>query len=278
MYLWGVKTVITIRNIADKISNSMTGIEGLWPHNISPNRLAVLERKLVLWLRSQKLNSELTSPSLQYKSPEEMQALMLSATAAGCDFSEFRMMIKGVVEAKTEDLLELANIVGLNPVEDFAGAKLLGVNLRGVDLSGANLHGAYLRGADLSDADLSEANLGKVNLGGADLSGALLSNADLTEANLHRVSLALANLSGANLSGANLSDANLSNANLSDANLSGADLSDADLRQAGLALTNLKGANLKNTNVENARLCHAPGLSEEIKQDLISRGAVFEDV
>ncbi|MDJ0553857.1 MAG: pentapeptide repeat-containing protein [Microcoleaceae cyanobacterium MO_207.B10] len=255
----------------------MTGIEGLWPHNISPNRLAVLERKLILWLRSQKFNSDLTPQLGQYKSPEELQALILSAVGAGCDFSEFRMIIKSVVEANTEDLLELAKIAGLDPTQDFAGAKLLGVNLCGVDLSGANLRGAYLRGADLSDADLSEANLGQVNLGGADLSGALLSNADLTEADLHCVSLALANLSGANLSDANLSNANLSNANLSDANLSDANLSNADLRQAGLALTNLKGANFLNTKVENARLWHDAGLSEETKEDLISRGAVFED-
>ncbi|WP_293089105.1 pentapeptide repeat-containing protein [Okeania sp. SIO3B5] len=272
-----MKTAITIKNIAEKIVDSMTAIEGLWPHNISPNRLAVLERKLVLWLRSQKFNSNLTSESLQYKSSEELQTLILSATTAGCDFSGFRIIIKSVVEADTENLLELANIAGINPALDFAGAKLLGVNLCGVDLSGANLYGAYLRGADLSDADLSEANLGKVNLGGADLSGALLSNADLSEANLHRVSLALSNLSGANLSGANLSEANLSNANLSDANLSNTNLTNADLSQAGLALTNLKGANFQNTKVENARLWHDSGLSDEMKQDLISRGAFFED-
>ncbi|WP_246844232.1 pentapeptide repeat-containing protein [Hydrocoleum sp. CS-953] len=272
-----MKTGITVKNIADENFDSMTGIEGLWPHNISPNRLAVLEIKLVLWLRSQNFSSELAAQSLQYKSPEELQGLMLSATAAGCDFSEFRIISKNVIEANTENLLELANIADLNPVQDFAGAKLLGVNLCGVDLSGANLYGAYLRGADLSDADLSEANLSKVNLGGADLSGALLSNANLTDANLHLVSLALANLSGANLSNANLSNANLSNANLSDANLSNANLSDADLSNAGLALTNLKGANFHNTKVDNARLWHDAGLSEEMKGDLISRGAVFED-
>ena len=255
----------------------MIGIEGLWPHNISPNQLAVLERKLVLWLRSQNFNSELTSHSLQNKSSEELQSLMLSATATGCDFSEFRIISKNVVEANTEDLLDLANIAGLNPAKDFVSAKLLGVNLCGVDLSGVNLYAAYLRGADLSDADLSEANLSKVNLSGADLSGALLSNANLTDANLYRVSLALANLSGANLSGANLSNANLSNANLSNADLSNANLSNADLTQAGLALTNLKGANFQNTKVEKARLWHDAGLSEEMKQNLITRGVVFDN-
>ena len=245
----------------------MIGIEGLWPQNISPNQLAVLERKLVLWLRAQNFNSELTSNSLQHKFSEELQSLMLSATTAGCDFSEFRIISKNVVEANTEDLLDLANIAGLNPTQDFAGAKLLGVSLRGFDLSGVNLYAAYLRGADLSDADLSEANLSKVNLDGADLSGALLSNANLIDANLHRVSLALANLSGANLSNANLSNANLSNANLSN----------ADLTQAGLALTNLQGANFENTKVERARLWHDASLSGEMKQNLISRGVLFED-
>ncbi|NES93409.1 MAG: hypothetical protein F6K13_31675, partial [Okeania sp. SIO2B9] len=44
-----------------------------------------------------------------------------------------------------------------------------------------------------------------------------------------------------------------------------------------LAVTNLKGANFQNTKVENARLWHDSGLSDEMKQDLISRGAFFED-
>lgn len=255
----------------------MTLMEGLWPHNLSPNRLAVLERKLLLWLQGQNLNLDLSSQSMPVDSPEELQSLIQSAAAAGCDFSEFRKIVKNIVQAELDDFLALAKIVDLNPLKDFAGARMLGLNLTGIDLSSANLEGAYLRGSDLSDADLSEANLQNVNLKGADLSGALLSNANLKGADLQKVSLALANLSGANLSNANLKEANLSNANLSDTNLSNANLSNADLHHAGLALSNLAGADLKGANVAEARMWHDAGLSEEMKQELIKHGAVFEE-
>jgi uncharacterized protein YjbI with pentapeptide repeats len=260
-------------------------IEGLWPHNVSPNRLAVLERKLAVWLRSrsvstgesQPLSEALKTAMEPYKTGEELQHLMQQAATEGCNFSSFQLIVNKIVEAKTDNFLTLAGIVELNPLTDFVGARLLGVNFSGLDLSGANLQNAYLRGAELSDVDLSNSNLEAVNFSGADLSGALLSDANLSKANLHRVSLALANLSGANLTQVNLTEANLSNCNLSDADLSGAILKNADLNQAGLALTNLSGADLTGANVQQARLWHDAGLSESTKQDLIHRGAIFED-
>ena len=255
----------------------MIGIEGLWPHNISPNRLAVLERKLAVWLRSQDLSESLLSTTQPYKSGEELQHLVQQAATLGCDFAQFQTIVNAIIEAKTENFLVLAEMAGLNPLADFVGARMLGVNLSNLDLSGANLQNAYLRGADSSDVDLSNANLVAVNLGGADLSGALLSDANLSHADLHRVSLALANLSGANLTQVNLTEANLSNCNLSQANLSGAILKNSDLQQAGLALTNLSEADFTGANVQQARLWHDAGLSEETKQDLIQRGASFED-
>ncbi|MCL1465408.1 pentapeptide repeat-containing protein [Argonema galeatum] len=114
-----------------------------------------------------------------------------------------------------------------------------------------------LRGVDLSDAGLRNASL--IN---ANLSRANLSSADLINANLSRTNLSLTNLSGANLSGANLSDANFI-----DANLSRADLIDADL----------SGAYLSGANVKNARFRNNQGISEDMKQGLIKRGAIFED-
>lgn len=254
----------------------MTGFEALWPQNISPNRLAILERKLLLWLRSQDLKIETPSVGGPYQSAEELQALTQKAAAEGCNFSELQGTVRAVVDANTDNFLELAELAGLNPASDFAGARLLGTHLSNSDFSGADLRKAYLRGVDLSDADLSGADLREANLSGADLSGALLSDANLGGANLHRASLALANLSGADLSRVNLSEANLSNCNLSDANLSGASLKNADLHQAGLALTNLAGADLTGAVVKQARLWHDAGLSEEVKQDLIRRGAIFE--
>ncbi|NER19203.1 MAG: pentapeptide repeat-containing protein [Symploca sp. SIO1C2] len=82
--------------------------------------------------------------------------------------------IQQIVEAKTEQLTELAEIADINPEEDLAGA-----NLRGVNLKGVNLNHACLRGTNLRDADLSEANLRGADLRGADLRGADLRGADL---------------------------------------------------------------------------------------------------
>jgi len=253
----------------------MTGIEGLWPHNLSPNRLIVLERKLVLWLQA---HNYPTNPGKDAHDWDDVQNLLQTAAAHNCDFTELREIIKRVVSSSKEDLISLAQLAELDITQDFAGAKMLGVDLSNCDLTQVNLQGAYLRGAELSDTDLSEANLQAANLQGADLSGALLSNANLQDADLHRASLALANLSGANLSDANLSNANLSNANLSNANLSNANFTDADLSHAGLVLSNLANINWTNTKVEMARLWHDAGLSEENKQVLIRGGAIFEEI
>jgi len=255
----------------------MTGVEGLWPHNLSPNRLAVLERKLVLWLQKQPLPADIHEMALHYDSHEDLQLLTQKAAAQGCHFSDLQTTVQAIISAKTDNFLELAEIAGLNSLEDFAQAKLLGANFSGLDLSGAKLTNAYLRGADLSDINLTNADLRNVNLGGADLSGALLSDTDLSGADLHRVSLALANLSGANLTHANLEEANLSNCNLSDANLTGACLKNADLHQAGLALTNLVDVDFTGANVKEARLWHDSGISDEVKADLIKRGAIFDE-
>ncbi|MBE9143796.1 pentapeptide repeat-containing protein [Planktothrix mougeotii] len=255
----------------------MTGVEGLWPHNLSPNRLAVLERKLVLWLQEQPLPADIHEMALHYNTHEDLQLLTQKAATQGCHFADLQTTVQGVISAKTDNFLDLAEIAGLNPLEDFADAKLLGANLRGLTLSGAKLTNAYLRGADLSDIDLTCSDLRNANLGGADLSGALLSDADLTGADLHRVSLALANLSGSNLTNVNLEEANLSNCNLSDANLTGACLKNADLYQAGLALTNLVNVDFTGANVKEARLWHDSGISDEVKADLIHRGAIFDE-
>ena len=171
-------------------------------------------------------------------------------------------------------------------------------NLSGANLGDANLSDAYLNGADLSDANLTHANLFGADLSDADLSGANLTNAYLIEANLSGANLTNASLSGADLSNTiidsktklnhkwrlvweiinqpaekrNLSGADLRDANLRDANLSDADLSDADLIEA-----NLTHANLTHANVENARFGYNKGISKEMKDDLIRRGAIFED-
>ncbi|WP_414528696.1 pentapeptide repeat-containing protein [Nodularia chucula] len=91
---------------------------------------------------------------------------------------------------------------------------------------------------DLSDTNLSGTDLRDIDLSGVDLSCADLSNANLENANLENADLNCADVSGANLSGANLSNA---------------DFSDAI--------------------VENAVFRNNLGISSELKQELINRGA-----
>ncbi|MGB6299506.1 MAG: pentapeptide repeat-containing protein [Rivularia sp. (in: cyanobacteria)] len=49
----------------------------------------------------------------------------------------------------------------------------------------------------------------------------------------------------------------------------------ADLRSANLRNTFLDAANLKGANVENTSFGNNPGISQQVKDDLIRRGAIF---
>lgn len=257
----------------------LTDAEGLWPHDISPNKHAILQTKLANTLRQLTLKPRFsrvvvfqdnTLQNAPYYSNPNPSPSVISP-------KELAEVIQQILTAQTNDFLQLAKIANLDPLVDFAGANLLGVTLTDCDLSSSNLARANLRGADLSDADLSEANLSGANLAGADLSGALLSNANLAGADLHRSSLALANLSGANLNSANIEAANLSNANLSEADLTNAILKNADLQHARLVQTKLTGADLSNAKVTQARFKKDSGVSDELHQYLQARGAIFED-
>jgi len=175
---------------------------------------------------------------------------------------------------------------------DLFGADLFGADLRGANLSRANLSGARLVIANLLGTDLRGANLGSANLGSANLGSANLSGANLSGANLSRANLSSAYLLGANLSSANLSSANLSSANLSSArmgtarmgttrlviaNLINANLIDANLIDANLIDANLLGVDLSGAIVTGALFGRATGITEDMKQDLEKRGAIFGD-
>lgn len=227
---------------------AIADIEGLWRHDISPNKAGILERAIALFLLKNRLQPYLSWVQLASPATVAWQSLGKGESEAIAPQSlvQLQELIGRVYGADTDNLLELAQLAGLNPLEELAGANLLAGELGGVSLSGANLAGANLRGSNLTDADLSEANLRAAKLSGADLSGAYLGNADLREADLHRASLALANLIGANLQAANLKEANLSNANLSG----------AIVREASF--------------VDN------PGLTQQMKRNLQERGAIVE--
>jgi uncharacterized protein YjbI with pentapeptide repeats len=189
---------------------------------------------------------------------------------------------------------------------DLRYVNLLGADLALSDLSGANLRYANLINADLSDANLDDVNLNDADLALADLIGAALNDAELNDANLRYADLRGATLNDAELRdadlaladliGANLIDAELNYADLRSADLRGATLNDADLSDADLALADLIGANLIGAELNYADLRSADlrgadlddakvvntffgtgiGFSEEQKQDLIKRGAIFD--
>lgn len=144
---------------------------------------------------------------------------------------------------------------------NLSDANLSRANLTGVDLR-ANLSSTNLKFANLSDANLKFANLSSANLSGANLYGAIMCGTILSYTNVNH-----ADLSGVNLNDANLNNADLSNAKLNHAYLSGANFSGA----------NLTDANLSGANVEQTMFGYNQGISESMRSDLISRGAIFED-
>ncbi|MCC3531410.1 MAG: pentapeptide repeat-containing protein [Microcoleus sp. PH2017_22_RUC_O_B] len=162
-------------------------------------------------------------------------------------------------------------------VEEIVTNQIIGRDLSGVDLSDADLSGACLTYANLSGANLSGADLSGAKLRTAKLRSADLSGADLSGAKLRSADLSGANLSLANLSLANLRSADLRSADLRSADLSFADLRSADLSGADLSFANLSGADLSSIQVEKTRFRHNLGITEELKKDLIKRGAIFED-
>ena len=228
----------------------LTDTEGLWRHDITPNKHGVLERKLANFLQETQLQPYVSRVQLGTKDLESGHSSLERAEVDRetiCQApSQLEAIIQRIYEADTNDFHELAKLADLNPMTDFAGGNLLATELSGVEFGGADLYRINLRGAVLTDADFSEANLSYAKLSGADLSGAYLGNANLNHADLHRASLALANLIGADLSAADLREVNFSNANLSGA------------------------------KVSQAQFGNNPGLTEETMLSLKQRGAIFE--
>jgi uncharacterized protein YjbI with pentapeptide repeats len=151
------------------------------------------------------------------------------------------------------------------------------IAIQGRQLKGVNLIGADLSNANLSYANLSFAKLGCVNLSDANLVNANLTNAKLGSSNLSGTRLNEAYLHGADLSGADLINAILVDADLTKAILGGANLNGANLSRADLSGANLKDINLSNANVRNTKFKSNSDISELMKQDLIERGAIFDD-
>lgn len=242
----GGKSRLRGRVLADKSYLELKEIEGLWHHNITPNKHAILERKVAEFIANRYFqpygiqiiftNDKLEEiPKINNQSNQEFAQ----------ELNNLKNIITTVYQNPQDDFQTLAKIANLNPLKDFMGANLIGVNLSNLNLSSCNLQDANLRGADLTDVDLSEANLQNVKLNGADLSGAYLEGANLTNANLTNASLALGNLIGANLTNANLTN------------------------------TNLQDTSLGQAVVKGAIFANNLGLTAEKRQELISKDAIF---
>jgi Pentapeptide repeats (8 copies) len=168
-----------------------------------------------------------------------------------------------------EDLAKSQRLIKQILVEDILNRPRPYQKLRCADLRGANLSGADLRNADLRGANLNFANLDGTNFGDADPIGFYKGKMYVrvsTEGVYRGGRVSKRKNPNRRLmecvKGANLSDANLSNSNLRSANLRGA---------------NLKGANLKGADVRGAKFGFNLGISESMEQDLIDRGAIFDD-
>ncbi len=236
---WQAGSTLSVAATAAPADVAIAAAEGLWPHDITPNQHAALERRLAVFLAREYLAPYLSR--MQHQTEASSAPAPNPPAAASLD--DLRTHLQAVLAEPSASLLALVELAGLAPATDLAGGNLRGADLRGLDLSGADLSRANLRGADLSDADLSDADLRGARLGGADLSGAFLSNADLRGCDLHRASLALANLGG------------------------------ADLREANLLAANLSNTSWSNTRVTGAQFDRNPGLTAELQASLVERGA-----
>ncbi len=107
--------------------------------------------------------------------------------AEPASFADLDQAINHVLDAVITDFFELAEQLGLDPKQEFAGADLSGTDLSGKDLSNANFAGTNFAGANLAGADLQGANLSNANLTGANLS-VLVTPSSLA----HAIDLALA--------------------------------------------------------------------------------------
>ena len=226
---------------------SITDAEGLWRHDLSPNKHGILERALAHFFVKHYFTPQISA--VHYAIADSIPPFDADLTGTSepnsVELNNLQNILDQIYQSPSENLVDLAKIAGLNLKTDLSGGNFVGAVLNGVELSGANLSRVNFRGAILTDADLSEANLKEANFSGADLSGAYLESADLQNADFHKASLALVNLIGANLSHANLSQTTITNANLSGA------------------------------IVTNALFHNNPGMTDALKESLQKRGAKF---
>ncbi len=216
---------VTAQNLA------IAETQGLWPPDLSPNQLAIVDRLLAKFLAETYFSPALCwgqwlITNSQSLPPWQSLDPVVDPQTIQEKTSHLGDRLKSVIDNPTSDCLVLAQTGELDPQRDLAGGKFLGANLNGLDLSNAQLGDSNFRGAILTDADLSNADLSRSSFRGADLSGVYLEGATLTQADFRKSSLALANLIGADLRGADLRGATLQNINFSGAKVENAHFTD----------------------------------------------------
>ncbi|MEP0873090.1 pentapeptide repeat-containing protein [Trichocoleus desertorum AS-A10] len=80
-------------------------------------------------------------------------------------FEQLEQAIGDVLDAQTTEFFKLADMLGLDPTQDFVGADLSDTDFSSEYLAGANFTGTDLRGADLERAKLQGANFTNADLG-----------------------------------------------------------------------------------------------------------------
>jgi uncharacterized protein YjbI with pentapeptide repeats len=170
---------------------------------------------------------------------------------------------------------EALKIEKQNLIRDILDRPIQCRKLKGMDLRGARLNGADLRGADLMGANLRFANLDGTNFGDANS----INKEDLVKNLFDGIYTSMRFTNRRRFSRSRVTKRRVDKIRRANkhTNLSDANLSDSSLIGANLIGANLIGINLRDAKVKGAKFGNNLGISKSMKQDLISRGAIFED-
>ncbi|MEM8778066.1 MAG: pentapeptide repeat-containing protein, partial [Cyanobacteria bacterium P01_G01_bin.49] len=122
-----VSFLATIQVISDPISVtltydinpsdiSITDVEGLWRHDIHPNKQSILERKLAQFIWKLRLSSHLSLLTLS--SDSRAHEKILESSITGIDpqtLSQLHQLFESIYNVETNNLLELAYLAELDP-------------------------------------------------------------------------------------------------------------------------------------------------------------------
>lgn len=224
------------------------------------------------------VDKEMSNKNHEHPTVQAAKALTIT-TIRELDSKRIKLLTNFLVEAnliRAEESKENSNLPSLLKAANLENLNLEDANLENANLEDANLKSANLKHANLFGANLDDASLNGANLCGVVLYGASLSRANLDDANLNGVNFCSANLNSASFNGASLCKANFYGADLNRANLCEANFYGANLNSANLKKTNFTNTNLEDAKVKKAKFGNNQGIDEQMKADLISRGAIFE--